>query len=278
MNVTEIAQFIRHAGQQGKQLRAGDFQVSEKTPGDYVTSVDLSLDALIVEQLQTWFPNDAVISEENPNSVGLWLQELTRYWFIDPIDGTSDFINNRKHYAVMLGLLESEKPTMGWVYAPESDILFYGGTALGNIFICDRGGVPTPVTLKPPSHGKFKVILSEKDEHRYGDAVLEVVPEAEFYSLGSFGLKVMEVVLGNAAVYIYLNRRVKLWDTVGPLAIALAAGLICCDLEGNPISFAPDAIEPTSLAHHQIIMVGWSEPIKALQPKLAEVLKLRLEN
>ncbi|NJL43609.1 MAG: inositol monophosphatase family protein, partial [Pseudanabaena sp. SU_2_4] len=102
------------------------------------------MDALIVAQLQTWFPNDAVISEENPNSVGLWLQELTRYWFIDPIDGTSDFVHNREHYAVMLGLLENEKPTMGWVYAPESDILFYGGTALGNIFTCDRGGAPSP--------------------------------------------------------------------------------------------------------------------------------------
>jgi 3'(2'), 5'-bisphosphate nucleotidase len=276
MNVTEISQFIRQAGQQGKQLRAGDFQVSEKTPGDYVTSVDRSLDALIVSQLQTWFPNDAIISEENPNSVGLWLQNLNRYWFIDPIDGTSDFVNNRQHYAVMLGLLENAMPTMGWVYAPESDILFYGGTALGNIFTCSGGGEPIPTDTKPPTQGEFKVILSEKDEHRYGDAVLEVVPEAEFYSLGSFGLKVMEVVLGKAAVYIYLNRRVKLWDTVGPLAIALAAGLVCCDLDGNPISFTSEAIEPDSLTHHQIIMVGWPEPIEALQPKLAEVLKLRL--
>jgi 3'(2'), 5'-bisphosphate nucleotidase len=276
MNVTEISQFIRQAGQQAKQLRAEGFQVMEKSPGDYVTSVDRSLDALIVAQLQTWFPRDAVISEENPNSVGLWLQKLPRYWFIDPIDGTSDFVYKREHYAVMLGLLENEKPAMGWVYAPESDILFYGGTFLGNIFTSASGTEPATIDAKPPNRGEFKVILSEKDEHRYGDAVLEVVPEAEFYSLGSFGLKVMEVVLGNAAVYIYLNRRVKLWDTVGPLAIALAAGLVCCDLEGNPISFASGSIEPTTLTHDQIIMVGWPEPIKALQPKLAEVLKLRL--
>jgi 3'(2'), 5'-bisphosphate nucleotidase len=276
MNVTEISQFIRQAGQQGKQLRAGGFEVMEKTPGDYVTSVDRSLDTLIVARLQTWFPNDAVISEENPHSMGLWLQELPRYWFIDPIDGTSDFVHNREHYAVMLGLLEKGKPTIGWVYAPERDILFYGGTALGNIFICDQGGEPVLVLAKPPAQDEFKVILSEKDEHRYGDAVLEVVPEAEFYSLGSFGLKVMEVVLGRAAVYIYLNRRVKLWDTVGPLAIALAAGLVCCDLEGNLISFDPEAIEPATLTHHQIILVGWPEPLKALQPKLAEMLKLRL--
>ncbi|WP_019502118.1 3'(2'),5'-bisphosphate nucleotidase CysQ [Pseudanabaena sp. PCC 6802] len=275
MNVTEISQFIRQTGQKGKQLRQKGFQVVEKGPGDYVTNVDRALDAMMVEQLQTWFPHDGVISEENPNSVGLWLQALPRYWFIDPIDGTSDFVSNREHYAVMLGLLENGRPTMGWIYAPESDLLFYGGTAIASIFASDRGSMPIQIEIKPPALGEFKVILSEKDEERYGDAILDVIPEAEFYSLGSFGLKVMEVVCGNAAVYIYLNRRVKLWDTVGPLAIARAAGLVCCDLAGNPISFEPEAIDAETLTHHQIILVGWSKSLEALRPKLAEILNLR---
>jgi 3'(2'), 5'-bisphosphate nucleotidase len=276
MNVTEISQFIRQAGQKGKQLRAKGFQVVEKGPGDYVTNVDRFLDVMMVEQLRAWFPQDGIISEENPNSVGLWLQALPRYWFVDPIDGTSDFVNNREHYAVMLGLLENRQPTMGWIYAPESDLLFYGGTAIASVFASDRDNLPMQIEIKPPGLGEFKVILSEKDEERYGDAILAVIPEAEFYSLGSFGLKVMEVVQGKAAVYIYLNRRVKLWDTVGPLAIARAAGLWCWDLEGKPISFAPEAIDPPTLTHHQIILVGWPGALQALQPKLAEILNLKL--
>uniref|UniRef100_A0ACD5GPR5 Uncharacterized protein n=1 Tax=Desertifilum tharense IPPAS B-1220 TaxID=1781255 RepID=A0ACD5GPR5_9CYAN len=66
----------------------------------------------------------------------------------------------------------------------------------------------------------------------------------------------MEVVCGRAGLYVYLNGRVKLWDTVELVAIAKAAGLVCCDLEGNPLSFHPDAIHPDTLAHYQPIIIG----------------------
>jgi 3'(2'), 5'-bisphosphate nucleotidase len=67
----------------------------------------------------------------------------------------------------------------------------------------------------------------------------------------------MEVVEGRASAYIYLNRRVKLWDTVGPLAIARAAGLVCCDLQGLEIGFGYDDINPENLTHNQLIVIGW---------------------
>ena len=69
----------------------------------------------------------------------------------------------------------------------------------------------------------------------------------------------MEVVQGRASAYIYLNRRVKLWDTVGPLAIARAAGLICCDLEGREIGFTYEDIDSEKLTHNQLIVIGWSK-------------------
>ena len=80
----------------------------------------------------------------------------------------------------------------------------------------------------------------------------------------------MEVVQGRASAYIYLNRRVKLWDTVGPLAIARAAGLICCDLQGQEIGFRHDDINDDTLTHKQVIVIGWSKFIDLYLDAIAQ--------
>jgi 3'(2'), 5'-bisphosphate nucleotidase len=281
----DILEFVRQAGQKALQLRAKGFQVDEKGIDDHVTNVDRALDQMLVEKFQQWFPKDIVISEENTLSQKSWQQnsnqdQQSRLWFIDPIDGTEDFIHGREHYAVMIGLLKAHQPVMGWVYAPKSDRFYFGGSAANGLYANLNSSLTSAnqessfqafAPQKPPPNS-CQVILSEKDDAAYGDAIRSAIPQAEFYSLGSFGLKVMEVVLGRASLYIYLNRRVKLWDTVGPLAIARGAGLVCCDLEGKEIGFDMDAIDPDTLIHHQVILVGWADFLDRFRPKLAEAL------
>ena len=279
---TQICQFIREIGQKAIHLRELGFQVDEKGLDDYVTNVDRELDLLLSQQFQTWFPNDAVISEENSRSRGLWKQQTEdsqinqlnqlhqKFWFIDPIDGTDDFIHGREFYSVMVGLLERFQPVLGWVYAPKSDRLYFGGTAINGLFIAINGNIPEVLhPHEPTGASRDRVIVSKKDDLAYGVALRAAIPNVEFYSLGSFGLKVMEVVQGRASAYIYLNRRVKLWDTVGPLAIAIAAGLICCDLDGRSIGFGYDDIDPENLTHNQVVVVGWKRFIDGYREAIA---------
>jgi len=258
---TQICQFIREAGQKAIALRASGFQVDEKGFDDYVTDVDRALDRLLSEQFQAWFPDDIVISEENSRSQEIWRKESQinkKFWFIDPIDGTDDFIHDREFYSVMVGVLEAFQPVLGWVYAPKSDRLYFGGNAINGLFTVTNGNVPEVLyPHEPIGENRDRIIVSKKDDLAYGDAIRAAVPNVEFYTLGSFGLKVMEVVEGRASAYIYLNRRVKLWDTVGPLAIARAAGLVCCDLQGREIGFDYDDINPENLTHKQLIVIGW---------------------
>jgi 3'(2'), 5'-bisphosphate nucleotidase len=126
------------------------------------------------------------------------------------------------------------------------------------LYTVTNGNVPEVLyPHQPLGRNCDRIIVSKKDDLTYGEAIRAAVPNVEFYSLGSFGLKVMEVVEGRASAYIYLNRRVKLWDTVGPLAIARAAGLVCCDLQGLEIGFGYDDINPENLTHNQLIVIGW---------------------
>ncbi len=281
---TKIYQFIREAGQKAIALRASGFQVDEKGFDDYVTDVDRALDRLLSDQFQVWFPDDIVISEENSRSQEIWREQdqsnkhnNKKFWFIDPIDGTDDFIHDREFYSVMVGVLEAFQPVLGWVYAPKSDRLYFGGSAINGLYTVTNGNVPEVLyPHQPLGKNRDRIIVSKKDDLAYGEAIRAAVPNVEFYSLGSFGLKVMEVVEGRASAYIYLNRRVKLWDTVGPLAIARAAGLVCCDLQGREIGFGYDDINPENLTHNQLIVIGWQNFIdeyrEAIRLNLRQIL------
>jgi 3'(2'), 5'-bisphosphate nucleotidase len=272
---TQIRSLIRSCGQQAKQMAAQGLEVFEKAPADFVTNVDRALDRQLSAGFARFFPDDGVITEENSESRQQFQAGNVRLWCIDPIDGTEDFIRQRPDYAVMVGLLEKEQPVAGWIYAPEPDVMYYGGHDRG-LWKTLGSSASEPLAAshpQPPSPNHFRLIVGNKDRENFGAAIAQSIPEVEFvYSLGSFGLKVMNVIMGQAGLYLYLNGRVKVWDTVAPLALAKVAGLVCCDLDGNELSYASDKMNLETLAHQQSIVIGWEPYVESLLPKMRSVV------
>ncbi len=268
-----VSRLVVDCGRRSLDLAAGSFKVYEKGLDDYVTDVDRALDAQLAGGLTALFPSDGVISEENAASRQQFSQHSGRLWLVDPLDGTEDFIHGKPHYSVMVGTLEQGKPAAGWIYAPVFDQLYFGGGELGLWVRAGAGEAAALVPTQPNWTGdRLPVLIGTKDARRYGDAILHHIPQAQFGFIGSFGLKVLEVIQGRAAVYMYFNRRVKLWDTVGPLALAQAAGLLCCDLAGTPIGFDATALDPDTLTHRQPILVGWPQALDPLLPLLQRAI------
>lgn len=276
----QIRQVLRDCGQLAEQMALKQFEVSEKGVNDYVTSIDIALDQQLTVAFSMLFPQDGVITEENSESRRYFTTDCPRLWCIDPLDGTEDFIQGKREYAVMVGHLQQQQPIAGWIYAPADDQLYFGGRDWG-VFSASGGQDPVPLQgLQPPAVGAavYPIVIGHRDQRNFSAAIERSIPEARFYSLGSFGLKVMEVVQGKAGLYIYLNGRVKVWDTAGPLAIARAAGLTCCDLEGRPISFAADDIDLATLTHKQPILVGWADHVEQLRPRLQQTIAEALQS
>ncbi len=252
-----IRDVILRAGQKAQVMRAQGLRVDQKGPGDFVTQVDRALDADLSQAFENLFPQDVVISEENTASVGRFQDRPRRFWCIDPVDGTRDFIETGRDYAVMVGALDRGEAIAGWVYEPEADRLYYGGLGWG--LYCqenDRAQVCYP---QPPIQGG-RVIVGDADRDNYGALLRQKLPEIELWNRpGSFGLKIIDVILGRAEALFYFNRRVKLWDTVGPMALARQAGLRICDLQGNPLSFSD--LDPATLGHRQAIILGWPHAV-----------------
>lgn len=276
---TKIRRVVRACGQHARYLATQTFDVSEKGPDDFVTSIDQALDRELTEQFTTLFPQDCIISEENPASRQYFQQEQRR-WCIDPLDGTKDFIQGDRNYSVLVGVLEKDassprlaKPTAGWIYAPEYDLMYHS-TSESEVWRTQ--GDAAPELLNPIASARLdrpRVMIGEIDFANFGSLLSLAIPEIEFVrSPGSFGLKVVNAALGEADLYVYFNKRVKVWDTVASIAIAQAAGLVCCDLDGQPISYAPDRINLETLAHHQSIVIGWASYVELLLPRLRSAM------
>jgi 3'(2'), 5'-bisphosphate nucleotidase len=266
-----IRSVIRACGQQAKQMAAAGLEVDLKAPGDFVTQVDRLLDQQLSAEFFSLFPADGLITEENSASVQRFLESHERFWCIDPIDGTKDFIETGKDYAVMVGLLEGHQPIGGWVYEPEADHLWFGGPAWGLWQQSSDGPVEACMAQSVALGGR--VIIGANDQKNYGLTVAQAIPEIDLWGRpGSFGLKIIDVILGKAGLLVYFNGRVKLWDTVGPLALAQAAGLVCCDLAGDPIGYSADRINPATLAHQQPIILGWPNYVEAYRDRLQAAL------
>lgn len=275
-----VREVIRRCGLKAEQMAShGNFEVMEKGHQDYVTSIDTALDAELFATFSSLFTTDGVITEENVRSRQQFHANYARLWCIDPLDGTEDFIYGKRNYAVMVGLLEHYQPRAGWIYAPGRDQLYFGGMNWGLFQTTgDREPVLLPVAPPrlPPS--PLRMMIGHRDQTRYGAAIAQSFPDIQFQFMGSFGLKVLEVILGHADVYLYLNRRVKVWDTVGPLALARAAGLTCCSLEGEPIRFIPSALDLATLAHKQAILIGHPQVIADLRPQLVSAIHTISQN
>lgn len=267
-----ILEMLLHSGQRARMAASDNFEVFEKGLEDYVTTVDHDLDRYLSETFSKQFPADGIITEENQTSAAQYLASYSRLWFIDPIDGTEDFINRGQHYSVMVGLMADDQPQAGWVYAPAQEQLYWGG---GNWGLFQRNGEQETEPLEPFPQAlgdNSTLLLGDRDQRRFGTAIAEYMPDLAFNSIGSFGLKVLEVIKGKAGLYVYLNGRVKLWDTTGPLALALAAGLVCCDLDGQPIRFDVNSVYPKTLMHRQPLIIGWPDYVEKFRPLLRQAV------
>ncbi|WP_254568745.1 3'(2'),5'-bisphosphate nucleotidase CysQ [Oscillatoria sp. HE19RPO] len=270
----KIRELIYQCGTRAEDLAKQPYSVSEKGPEDYVTSVDRELDRLLTAGFSELFPQDGIITEENERSRLAFNGDREQLWCIDPLDGTEGFIQGKPHYSVMIGLLSNFQPIAGWIYAPALEQMYYGGTDWGLFQSVGGSAVEplSPVEPPPPNSSVCPIMLGDRDQRNFGEAIAQLVPGVCYSSLGSFGLKVMEVIYGRAGLYLYLNGRVKLWDTAGPVALAKAAGLVCCDLEGKPLSFEPSALSSDTLIHKQAILIGWPSYVEALRSPICEAV------
>ena len=230
----EGAALAREAGKILLEIYATDFAVRMKGRADPVTEADTRANTLLVTALRARFPNDGVVAEETADtSDGL---RAGRCWYVDPLDGTKEFVAKNGEFSVMLGLAIDGAAVLGIVYQPVCDRLYAGVVGDGAFVV--EGGVKTP--LQPSTQAepaKLRLVASRSHRSAELDAMKRTLGITHEQASGSVGLKVGLIARREADLYVHLSDKAGVWDTCGPEAILRAAGGRFTDLAGETLRY-----------------------------------------
>ena len=267
-NELAVAQQLAHqAGALVLEYRKRGLDVERKAGNEPVTQADRAASELIVQGLQKLFPGDIIVSEESDDD--LRRLNAARVWYVDPIDGTNDFINDREGFSVMIGLAFNHKPILGVVYQPIGSHLFYATTGNGAWL---RDATQPAVRLRcseTEDLTELRLVASRSHRSQSIDRVKSALGVHSEFNIGSVGLKLGLIARAQRDVYVNPASKCKSWDTCAPEIILTEANGKLTDLYGTPLRYderdlhrRTGLVASNGILHHQII-----EKLKPLFPR-----------
>lgn len=236
----------REAGAVVARIYEGEFQVEYKGPNDPVTNADKQANALICRRLSELFPGVPIVAEESDGASFERARQQERCFFVDPLDGTIEFVNKTGEFAIMIGLAENGRASCGVIVAPLTGTAWIGGIGLGAHRI-EPDGSRSPLRVsETPTLDRARVVITRSHRSEKLATVLEAIDPLEARPLGSAALKAIRVAEGKADLYVQPGRCGKRWDFCAPEAIVTAAGGRFTDAFGKPIDYAHGPLENTT--------------------------------
>ena len=231
----QICQLAREAGAAIMQVYEGEkpLEATQKLDDSPVTAADIAAHTIIISGLQTLTPDIPVLSEEDPQSWEI-RQGWDRYWLVDPLDGTKEFLKRNGEFTVNIALIEKGKAVLGVVYAPVLKIMY--SAAEGKAWK-EECGVRNQIHVRdarPPL-----VVVSRSHASSDGELkeYLQQMGEHQTTAIGS-SLKFCLVADGQAQLYPRFGPT-NIWDTAAGHAVAVAAGAHVHDWQGKPLDYTP---------------------------------------
>ena len=219
---------------------ARDFGVAWKDADDPVTEADRSANALLVARLRAAFPDDGICAEESDlHESARAAGRGGRCWFVDPLDGTREFVRKSGEFCVMAGLAIGGRAVLGAVCAPAWRRSFTGVVGHG-AWEHGEDGVRRPLRVTWPQDadpGRARQVVSRLHRNAAVDGVTAQLGIGAVRVCGSTGLKLVLVATGEADLYVHTGPGPRLWDGCAPEAIARAAGAEVCDAAGRPLRY-----------------------------------------
>ncbi len=211
-----------------------DLGITTKSDDSPLTRADLESHRIIVAGLTELSSEIPVLSEEAAAAPFADRQGWSRFWLVDPLDGTKEFIRRNGEFTVNIALIEAGAPVLGVVYAPTLDRMFTGIVGHG---AWRRNGAaePEPIQVTGPGPGPLVVAASRSHAGPHLQAFLASLPEHELISMGS-SLKLCLAAEGRADLYPRLGPTME-WDTGAAHAVVAAAGGDVLDFDGQPLSY-----------------------------------------
>jgi len=235
---------IVQAGSAIMDVYASDFEVIEKQDQSPVTVADQKGEAIIRAGLAALAPDIQFVGEEMVSDDGAPAQLDRRFWLVDPLDGTKEFIKRGGDFTVNIGLIDDGVPVLGLVYAPDIGTLYGGAKGHGAWMAPVKDGIvgeKQAITGRPAPDGPPVIVASKSHRSPELEAYIAEFAGADTTAIGS-SLKLCLLASGKADLYPRLGPTCE-WDTAAAHAVLLAAGGVVLAPGGAPLSYGKDPVK-----------------------------------
>lgn len=238
----QVVQLARAAGVATLPFWRADVAVITKADESPVTAADMAAHHVIAAGLQRLAPQIPVLSEEDCNIALAEREQWQRWWLVDPLDGTKEFIAGSEEFTVNIALIEQGRVVFGVVGVPTTGRCYYGGHGLG-AWREDQAGQAQPISVRaaPPAGSAFTVVASRRhsspEQERLLAGLSVAVGELELATIGS-SLKFCLLAEGAADCYPRLAPTSQ-WDTAAAQGVLEGAGGEVLGLDGQAFAYPP---------------------------------------
>jgi 3'(2'), 5'-bisphosphate nucleotidase len=230
-----VAAVARAAGAAIMEIYRRDITVEMKGDDSPLTQADLASHEVINKRLLQHFPDIPILSEEGATIPFGERKQWQRFWLVDPLDGTKEFIKRNGEFTVNIALIEQGRPVVGVVFVPALDTMYAGAVGHGAWRQQGESDFVSISARKCSLSAPLVVVQSRSHPSPDVDQFLRNLTVQEAISVGS-SLKFCVVAEGRADLYPRLGPTME-WDTAAGHAVVQSAGGIVADISGNELCY-----------------------------------------
>jgi len=235
-----VVDLCRRAGEAILPFWRNDVEVTAKSDNSPVTAADLAAHHVLIDGLKTLAPDIHILSEEDADIPLSERSSWDRWWLVDPLDGTKEFIAGSEEFTVNVALVENGQVVFGVVSMPTNDRCYFGGQGLGAWRSETQGHLaPISVRTDPGAGQTFTVVASRRHSSPEQEKLLAGLSSAvgplQLTNIGS-SLKFCLLAEGAADCYPRLAPTSQ-WDTAAAQGVLEGAGGVVLDLSGSVFTY-----------------------------------------
>jgi len=236
--IPAVIELVREAGAATLPFWRADVTVNQKADASPVTAADLAAHHILNDGLLDLAPDIPVLSEEAADIALSERGKWSRWWLVDPLDGTKEFIAGSEEFTVNVALIEQGRVVFGVVGIPATGQCYYGGAGLG-AWRADAAGVSEKISVRLAPPEAFTLVASRRHSSPAQEALLTGLSERfgdlQLASVGS-SLKFCLLAEGNADCYPRLAPTSQ-WDTAAAQGVLEGAGGEVLTLKGEALTY-----------------------------------------
>ena len=237
--IDPVLALVQAAGQATLPYWQANVAVQTKADESPVTAADIAAHKVLAAGLVALDASIPVLSEEDCAIALSERQQWTRWWLVDPLDGTKEFISGSAEYTVNVALIEHGQVVFGVVGVPVISAIYYGGAEFG-AFCRDADGATRSLHMRSAPQDELAVVASKRHSSPEQEALLERLaenfPALRLVNVGS-SLKFCQMAEGAADLYPRLAPTSQ-WDTAAAQGVLEGAGGQVLNLQGQPLTYA----------------------------------------